>query len=586
MSIIKIGDTILNKGAKGDNGIQGADGSNGSNGADGYTPVKNVDYFDGADGADGAGGIALDPQTEIALKFKKGYRTPNYFNYLDLQDGYISSFLSEVITPPTASEKVSGKVYLKAGWYGLYNISASTWTYIQRFNENDVYQDSVQFKDNNQNFGFEMLADGYIIFDVNRRVTTPLDEIVLADWNPLFTSGSNQIQYYTAGAAYEPYFSSEPKIVYEATDNLIDVSKIQEYVGAVSDVSGYIRVTGMSGGEIVSIWDDIKPLYDPTKPLIVEYNSGGTEIATYTTPLTGQYHKQHTLNASTSYFDILIWNLGSTNLWGTVNTITPDKIADHLRVNLGEYWTQEKRAYKIKQINDIPIAQETNALKGKKIAAFGDSITEPKNDPNSSYMDGFSDNNEMIVRNYALGFGRLLNNALTTDQADWTSATNDDQNTVANQILRFLADGFVPDVVVLTGGTNDVNGTVSEGVLTTAITNYVTPASQDKTTVYGLFFYAVRKLREVNPSVKIIFIIPPKRVLDDATNANMLSKFYNQYITATQALGVEYIDWFYYFDALTPVVDNPMYQDGTHPSEEAKIVQYKEVLNLVKKYYK
>ena len=570
--IVKIGNIDLNNGVKGDKGDTGDTG---------YTPVKGVDYFDGIGTA-----IDLDIHVKKALEHRKGYRNNNYFNLNEVQDGYIANGTTSAITPPITNEKVSGKVYLKTGWYSFYEFTTTFPVYVQKFDINDNYIGTITFGGVKN---FEMAVDGYVIFDVNRNVLVPLSDIVLADYNPLFTEDANKTTYYNEGAAFEPFFNTEADIQYDKTENLVDVSKILPYTGSEVNIDGYIRIENVIGGSILSIWNQLMP-YRPTTKLIVEYNSSNEEIASCLGNTFDKY-RQHVLNASTTYFDVLIWDISELSNWGGL-VLSEDRLASNFRINFGEHYTKDDRAYRIKSINKAPIPIITNPLKGKKIISFGDSLTSDiVGAVAGSYMDDFAENNEMIIRNYALGHARLLDNSSTTVQTSGVVESPNANNCISNQVETFLLSGFIPDIAIITGGTNDANATVETSAsISSVIDLYETPESQNKKTVLGLLFWATKKLREVNPDVKIIFAIPPKANTVGGTtflthNANLLSKFVPQYEESAKALGVDIINWYYSFNNLDSTVPNDIYQDALHLSLKSKRIQYKHILSCIKKYF-
>ena len=236
-----------------------------------------------------------------------------------------------------------------------------------------------------------------------------------------------------------------------------------------------------------------------------------------------------------------------------------------------------------------------NPLDSIKIASFGDSITVETGQAASpfSYMDDFRDVHGMDLRNYAVGAADLVDNSTTSVVTDNTQSGGSVDNVVSNQIEYFLTQSFVPDIIILTGGANDTAKNIPADDINIAISNYETPASQNKLSVHGLLFWACRKFREVNPLVKIILITPPKGNVSQTVtfplasthNSNLLSKIVTPMRLAAKYLGVDLIEWYDRFHMLDSDVPNDVTIDTLHFTTDSKNTQHKEVLSVVKKYY-
>ena len=569
--------------------------------------TDNVSFFsnvakgspgeDGAPGQAGADGvvdgITLDVQTKKALENLKGYYTSNYFDKTAIQDGYIINNSSQVITPPTANEKVSGKTYLSAGDYAFYEISADIYMYVQLFQLNGTYIRTEQIFSNNITKSFNMPVDGYIIFDVNNKVNTSIDDLLLSDYNANFNIASNNTEYGTY-TSYNPYLKNLPKVELIQTDNLIDVDKILPYTGTESSYAeSYIRFE-VTGGEIVSIYDEFE-LYSATRKLIVEFDATDTEVGSFIPDDIGTVYKQHTLNASTTYIYLLLWVKDNSATWGG-SRLTPSKLKNGIRLNLGEYFTKELTPYKVYSIDGHVVEYATNPFKGKKIAALGDSTMDEKHPSNNpgSMMDYFREDYEAAVRNYALGGAGLTDWSDTTVVTDgeFSSGLSHD-NVVSNQIEEMIAQGYIPDVVVLSGGTNDAFRNRTIGDIDLTIAAYNTDISNlNKEEVYGILFWSYLRIKTYSPSTKIFFALPFKG--NEYQNANdgsvghnaRLQPILDAYHVVADLLGVDIIDLntnlLNNIDSNVPSVD---FNDPLHPTTEGEKKAFKRMQPILLNYF-
>uniref|UniRef100_UPI0030F6E2FD SGNH/GDSL hydrolase family protein n=1 Tax=uncultured Wocania sp. TaxID=2834404 RepID=UPI0030F6E2FD len=543
---------------------------------------------DGQNGADGVvDGIALDHQTKKALEYLKGYNTLNYFNKADLQDGYIANNTSEVITPPTASEKVSGKIFLDSGDYALYGIDSDIYGFIQKFQTDGTYIATEQYFGTNKTVNFNMPFKGYVIMDVNRKVTTSIDAIILSDYDTNFNASSNKTMYGTY-APYKPYFDDLPEVITEPTDNLLEVDNLLPYSGSESAYAEtYLRID-VAGGEWVSIYDGFN-LYSTTRKLIVEFDSGDTEIASYIPNVLNQTYKQHKLNASTAYFYVLLWTKDNASTWGG-SRLDKDRLKVNMRINLGEYFTQETKPFRIKSINGVDYDYPINKFKAKKIAAFGDSTMDASNPTASpgSFMDEFWKDEEATVRNYGTGSAGLTDWNDTAVVSDGTPSGSSHDNVVSNQIEEMIAEGYVPDIVVLSGGTNDAFRSRVSGTLATTITDYQTSlVSLNKEEIYGILFWAYKRIKTHAPNCKIYFALPFKGnsyANSGFENHNTnLAPILTNYKEVANVLGVEIIDLNTNFlNALETTLPSEDFTDNLHPSDLAERKAYKKTYEILK----
>jgi len=367
----------------------------------------------------------------------------------------------------------------------------------------------------------------------------------------------------------------------------------------ISYTSAFIRVDTPIGTErYVSIYDDCR-IYSTTKKLIVEFNVNGTEIASFiqTVANSGKSYKQHKLNDNTTYFHLMLWKYNDAANYGNKGLITYTRLVQELRFNRGKYFTQEKTSDKIISIDGLKVPIKLNPLKGTIVASAGDSTMweypVTGYDSIGSYMDDFRNKFECGLFNFALGQAGLTDWSDTVFDNIGGYATTSHKNVVSNQIEQLIATGIVPNVFVLSGGTNDSLRSRSQGNLATCIANYDTPDSQDKQTFYGILFWAVKKLRDINPNIEIVFAKPLKASLvipstgtpppnSPATVNTNLIPIYECYDVTAKLLGCHVCDFSTMLNSAQVNYVNNDYTDYLHPTTEAKLKLHKKLHWIVK----
>jgi len=550
-------------------------------------------------------------ETKRNIEFLDGMLNTNYFRTTDTLPGYIANATNTFLTAPTAGQIV-GRVELRAGTWAVYNIVLTGTTpsfFIQKFKADGTYVGTSQYSPAAlvTNPSFTLAEDGYILFNINHNISTPLASLVVNKYDALFGSAQNTTMYGATTNVYNPFFTKIPKVVTEKTDNLLDLSKIEAYPsnGAYfSYTSAFIRVDTPIGTErYVSIYDDCR-MYSNTKKLIVEFDVNGTEIASYiqTVSVIQTSYKQHKLNDATTYFHFMLWKYNDPANYGNKGLITYTRLVQELRFNRGKYFTQEKTSDKITHINGLKVPEKLNPLKGKVIASIGDSNMweYPATGFTSvgSYMDNFRNKFECGLYNFSLGQAGLTDWSDTVVDNVGGYATTSHNNVFSNQIEQMIAKGIVPDIVVLGGGNNDALRSRTQGVLSTAIANYETPTAQDKKTYYGILFWAVKKLREVNPNVDIIFLkplkassimilagtppVPTAPPYSPATiNTNSIP-IHECYDVAGKLLGCQVVDFSLVLNSTQVEPLNNDYIDYMHPTTDSKLKLHKKLYPIVK----
>lgn len=225
----------------------------------------------------------------------------------------------------------------------------------------------------------------------------------------------------------------------------------------------------------------------------------------------------------------------------------------------------------IKKINGIDIVKfkEVDIIKNKILATFGDSIT----DFGSSGLDGgwayyILKNTEVELHNYARGNATVCNKVDTDPAAiDPNPATGANPNNVVSvQIKQMIDAGVVPDIVVITGGTNDSYKNFIIGDLDAALDTYpLSVDSLDLTRFNNVLVWAVAKLRAVNPYVAIYFASPIRSLVPSQVVA--IQPIVNAIKDASIAFGGSYIDFHNCGVIQYPNEGNPYFADKLHPSQ-------------------
>lgn len=215
--------------------------------------------------------------------------------------------------------------------------------------------------------------------------------------------------------------------------------------------------------------------------------------------------------------------------------------------------------------------KEVDKLKGITIVTFGDSITSN----GSTSSDGpwplyIQQKAPVMVVNYARG-SALFSNRATTDNAslDNTTVAN---NVVSVQVRQMIAAGIVPDIVVLTGGTNDASATLPIGSFATAIAQYPTNVdSLDLQEFYNVAIWAIAKLKAVNPYVEIYFATPIRALFPSLMIR--LQLYVEGFNDLSKKMGIPLIDFYNCGIIEYPVTENDNFNGGgatdvLHPSQK------------------
>ena len=225
----------------------------------------------------------------------------------------------------------------------------------------------------------------------------------------------------------------------------------------------------------------------------------------------------------------------------------------------------------LSEIEGVKVGVPSHPLDGKIIATFGDSIT----DFGSSASDGswaayIQRNYNCAVFNYGKGSAHFVDLAGTDPTADYEAigqTSTEPNNTISTQIRRMMKEGIVPDIAIITGGTNDAFSVKEIGNLDTAMQGYPYPKETRNTTFYQMCAYAVSMMRSVNPYMKIYFATPI-RSLRSEEQRERLKLYVNGFKEASDALGCGLIDFHNKSGIIQyPEVDNIFFADSLHPSQ-------------------
>lgn len=120
-------------------------------------------------------------------------------------------------------------------------------------------------------------------------------------------------------------------------------------------------------------------------------------------------------------------------------------------------WTEDMRplrgATEKNFVEDIHVDYSYEALKGKTVYAFGDSIVYGHNAPENSFM-------QLIADDYEMTLGMYAKNGATVVTTDSYSKEDPEEETKDNYILNQIkgAPAEAPDIIVFDGYTNDAYG--------------------------------------------------------------------------------------------------------------------------------
>lgn len=237
------------------------------------------------------------------------------------------------------------------------------------------------------------------------------------------------------------------------------------------------------------------------------------------------------------------------------------------------YW----RKPRITSIDGIELNHNVkNPLEGLTICCLGDSITDFGNGRITGgygYPKYIQSNFDCCCINYGRGNARFIDVASTdptkdTDPGTPGSGVSGNENNKLSVQVRWMLremseESITPDVVIISGGTNDCFSDVNYGTLADAMANYGSTTDAVKTTFYDAAVYMVSKIRAAYPNVKIFFGTPINS-LQRGSGANQhdrLPAWRDAMIAAAKAMGCGIIDWY----AESGIVDYPVatWNNGT-----------------------
>lgn len=222
----------------------------------------------------------------------------------------------------------------------------------------------------------------------------------------------------------------------------------------------------------------------------------------------------------------------------------------------------------------------------KKIACFGDSITDFGSSASDSYAWKLFNNHQCQVRNYGRGSSHFIDYAGTDFNYNVNpgAASGDNKNVVTTQIRWMQNEGFVPDIAIVNGCTNDAFSTVRMGDIDEEISKYSTENSL-KLNFYAVCVYIVAKLREINPNMQIYFATPIRSLnLESSSHMINLRQYVEGFKIAAKKLGVHLIDWCDESGIIqypTDLDSNVFFTDSLHPSNIGTDLMYDLVIKNI-----
>lgn len=225
-------------------------------------------------------------------------------------------------------------------------------------------------------------------------------------------------------------------------------------------------------------------------------------------------------------------------------------------------------------------------LRGKVIACFGDSVTAFGNaEAYGGWPFILQKSLDNGIANYARGNATLADYSDTDYTYNSRTVANDHNNTVSSQIRWMLADGLVPDIVIINGGINDIgkgNGYTFD--IDAALAAYPNTTAAVFQNVAMLICYAVSVLRSVNPNVKIYLSTPVKTLRSERAAA--VNTFAANMRLVAEAFGLEIIDFhrFGYQPYPSTPAENAYFYDYSHPSSLGISMMARLVMQHLKTY--
>ena len=280
--------------------------------------------------------------------------------------------------------------------------------------------------------------------------------------------------------------------------------------------------------------------------LVVFYNSNKSIISTfYNTGITGLYEGVLVAPNNAKYYRACRW---------TTTTSTPQYCRTEIPIN-----------QKVSELEDIinpltnPVYRYGDSLfkplkfNGKTAIAFGDSITAGvANDGNGNISAGSN--------SYINIFATRAGLALTNRAVSGSTITYAAGETYESVYTKVLAMTETPDVIIISGGTNDYNQGKELGSF----------GSTDKTNFYGALYQICEKLKTHNSNATVIFITPINVTKDfNGHDRALLNNYRNAIYEVATSYGFNVVNG----ADLVPVTRQTGYDDtminhvdGCHPT--------------------
>ena len=280
--------------------------------------------------------------------------------------------------------------------------------------------------------------------------------------------------------------------------------------------------------------------------LIIFYNSDKSRISTfYQTGITGLYEGVLVAPDNAKYYRACRWNISTSN---------PQYCRTEIPIN-----------QKVSELEDIinpttnPVYRYGDSLfkplkfNGKTAIAFGDSITQGvANDGNGNISAGSN--------SYINKFATRAGLALTNRAVSGSTITYAAGETYASVYTKVLAMTETPDVIIISGGTNDYNQGKELGSF----------GSTDKTNFYGALYQICEKLKTNNSNATVIFITPINVTKDfNGHDRALLNNYRNAIYEVATSYGFNVVNG----ADLVPVTKQTGYDDtmishvdGCHPT--------------------
>ena len=357
---------------------------------------------------------------------------------------------------------------------------------------------------------------------------------------------------------------------YQEDENLFDYAHCRPANVGMGDDVYVFEFDCVAGTNYFVMWNDDGQSITPsnTQGSWKEYDADGNEVVSA---------NFYTIGTTQSIFN---WKHKSTRCKVRLNPLTTQlrvklyiatgKSIETLRDKVRMYVNSDGHTTRFR----YPITMDghplpLNELRGKVIACFGDSITSfGSTNADGGYPMFLQKRLDNAIANYARGNATLADWADTDFTTYTTGEGTSHDNTVSSQIRWMLADGIVPDIVIINGGLNDIgknNGYSWD--IDAAVAAYPTTTAAVFQNPAMVICYALSVLRNLNPNVKVYIATTCKTLT--ASRATAVTNFAQKLRETAEAFGLEVIDFYRYAQQPIPATaaDNPYYNDDTHPSQ-------------------